>query len=214
MKPVPHRVLLVDDHELIRQGLRRSLERAGDFDVVGEAGTVEGAVQQVVDLQPDVVIIDVRLPDGSGLAAVKKMRVDSPSLGIVVLTMYPGDDHLFAAMEAGASVFVSKEVPVSDVLSAARHAVASPLSFSAANLAAATRRRFNGSDPRLSPREMEVLSLLAQGHATGVVSRLLFISESTTKSHIARLYEKLGATNRTQALMTALRLGLLSNPDA
>ena len=206
-------VLLVDDHALIREGLRRAFERTGDFDVVGEAGSVAEAHELITAHSPDVVIFDVRLPDGSGLDATRVARAENPDLGIVVLTMYAGDEQLFGALDAGASAFVPKDAPAEEVVSAARHAAQSPRSFSAADLAEAMKRRMTPSGPQLSPREREVLALLADGLGVAQISRKLFISESTTKTHISKLYEKLGAGNRAQAIMAALRLGLISPPD-
>ncbi len=202
-------VLIVDDHELIRQGLRRAFERQPDFEVVGEAESVAEATRLIGMLSPDVVIFDVRLPDGSGIDAARKAREANPNMGLVILTMYAGDDHLFAALEAGASAFVPKNAPVDEVVAAARHAASSPGSFSAADLADAMRRRMEPQGPQLSPREAEVLARLADGLSVAQISRQLYISESTTKTHISKLYDKLGAANRAQALMTALRLGLL-----
>jgi DNA-binding NarL/FixJ family response regulator len=205
-------VLLVDDHELIRQGLRRAFERDGDFEVAGEAGTVADALKLLQLLAPNVVIFDVRLPDGSGIDAARRARADYPELGIVILTMYAGDEQLFGALEAGASAFVPKNAPSEDVVAAARHAAASPRAFTAADLAEAMKRKLSPSGPQLSQREKEVLQLLADGLGVAQISRQLYISESTTKTHISKLYEKLGAANRAQALMTALRLGLLQQP--
>ena len=205
-------VLLVDDHELIRQGLRRAFERDGDFEVAGEAGTVADALRLLQLLSPDVVIFDVRLPDGSGIDAARTARAANPTLGIVILTMYAGDEQLFAALDAGASAFVPKNSPSEDVVAAARHAAASPRAFTANDLAEAMKRRMTPSGPQLSQREKEVLALLADGLGVAQISRQLYISESTTKTHISKLYEKLGAANRAQALMTALRLGLLKQP--
>jgi DNA-binding NarL/FixJ family response regulator len=202
-------VLLVDDHELIRQGLRRAFERDGDFEVVGEAATVADARRLLGMSTPDVMILDVRLPDGNGLEATRKFRADNPELGIVILTMYAGDEQLFEALEAGASAFVPKNSPSEDVVAAARHAASSPRAFTANDLAEAMKRRMSPTGPQLSPREREVLGLLADGLGVAQISRQLYISESTTKTHISKLYEKLGAGNRAQALMTALRLGLL-----
>lgn len=202
-------VLIVDDHELIRQGLRRAFERQPDFEVVGEAESVAEATRLIGMLSPDVVIFDVRLPDGSGIDAARKAREANPNMGLVILTMYAGDDHLFAALEAGASAFVPKNAPVDEVVAAARHAASSPGSFSAADLADAMRMRMEPQGPQLSPREAEVLARLADGLSVAQISRQLYISESTTKTHISKLYDKLGAANRAQALMTALRLGLL-----
>jgi DNA-binding NarL/FixJ family response regulator len=146
-------VLLVDDHELIRQGLRRAFERAEDFSVVAEAGSVAEAVALAKQHQPDVVVVDVRLPDGNGLDLARALRDQNDEIGIVVLTMYAGDEQLFGALEAGASAFVAKDAPAEDVVSAARHAVVSPRSFSASDLAEAMRRRLTPSGPQLSPRE-------------------------------------------------------------
>jgi DNA-binding NarL/FixJ family response regulator len=206
-------VVLVDDHELIRQGLRRAFERTGDFTVVGEAGSVAEALATITEHTPNVVIFDVRLPDGSGLDAAKKVREAHPTMGIVVLTMYAGDDQLFGALEAGASAFVPKDAPSDDVIAAARHAAVSPRAFTANDLAGAMQRRLSPSGPQLSPREREVLGLLADGLGVAAISKQLFISESTTKTHISKVYEKLGAANRAQALMTAMRLGLIANPQ-
>ncbi len=206
-------VLLVDDHELIRQGLRRAFERDGDFEVVGEAGTLADARRLLALTRPDVVILDIRLPDGNGLEAARKLRAERDELGIVVLTMYAGDEQLFEALEAGASAFVPKNSPSEDVVAAARHAASSPRAFTASDLAEAMKRRMSPTGPQLSPREKEVLGLLADGLGVAQISRQLYISESTTKTHISKLYEKLGAGNRAQALMTALRLGLLKRDE-
>jgi DNA-binding NarL/FixJ family response regulator len=208
---VPTTVLLVDDHELIRHGLRRAFERTEDFAVVGEASSIAEAMSEIERATPNVVIFDVRLPDGSGLDAARKAREAYPSLGIVVLTMYSGDEQLFGALDSGASAFVTKDAPSEDVVAAARHAAASPRAFMAADLADAMKRRLSPSGPQLSPREKEVLGLLADGLGVAQISKKLYISESTTKTHISKLYEKLGATNRAQALMTALRLGLITS---
>src|SRR4051812_11496381 len=199
-------VLLVDDHELIRQGLARAFERAPDFTVAGEAGSVHEGLALADELKPDVVVSDVRLPDGTGLDLVRTLRADNSEVGIVVLTMYAGDEQLFGALEAGASAFVAKDAPSDDVIAAAKHAASSPTSFTATDLANAMRRRMTPSGPQLSPREREVLQLLADGLAVAQIARRLYISESTAKTHISKLYEKLGAGNRAQALMTAMRL--------
>lgn len=205
-------VLLVDDHDLIRGGLRRAFEEDGAFDVVGEASTVSEAMALVTRQAPDVVVFDVNLPDGNGLDAVRLLRAERPELGIVVLTMYDDDAHLFAALEAQASAFVVKSAPTDAVLSAAKHAAAAPLAFSAADLAGAMRRRMAGPAVSLTPREQQVLDLLASGMTVAALAKRLYISESTAKTYAAKLYEKLGATNRSQALVAAARLGLLEAP--
>ncbi len=208
---MPTTVLLVDDHDLIRQGLRRSFELDPTFAVVGEAGSIAAALALADSLTPDVVVMDIRLPDGSGLDAAATLRGRHATMGIVVLTMYAGDDHLMGALEAGASAFVPKNAPAAEVLAAVKHAAASPSTFAAADLAGAMRRRMATDRVRLTDRELQVLTLLADGLNVAALAKTLFISESTAKSHIARIYEKLGAANRTQALMTALKLGVLTN---
>jgi DNA-binding NarL/FixJ family response regulator len=202
-------VLLVDDHQLIREGLRRAFERSPEFEVVGETGTVREALAMARASKPRVVVTDVRLPDGTGLDLATSLRSDNDQIGIVVLTMYAGDETLFGALESGASAFVSKDAPSGDVVAAARHAAVSPRSFTASDLAGAMQRRMAPSGPKLSAREREILKLLADGLGVAPISRKLFISESTTKTHISKIYDKLGATNRAQAIMRAVQSGLI-----
>jgi len=206
---MPTSVLLIDDHDLIRQGLRRAFERSDDFTVLGEAASLSQGEQLVARHDPQVVVIDVRLPDGSGLDLVRKMRQHKTQLGIVVLTMYAGDEQLFAALDAGASAFVAKDAPADDVVAAARHAAVSPRSFTAPDLAEAMQRRLRPTGPQLSPREREVLELLSQGLGVAAIARKLYISESTAKTHISKIYDKLGAANRAQAIMNGIRAGLI-----
>jgi len=206
------KVLLVDDHELIRQGLRRAFERADDVEVVAEAGSIAQAREALAQHVPAVLVCDIGLPDGSGIDLVREVRATDPAIGIVVLTMYSGDDQVLAALEAGASAFVNKDAPADDVVAAARHAWSNPGAFTAKDLSAVLQRRLAAPPgPRLSPREREVLDHLVDGLAIGQISRRLFISESTTKTHVAKIYEKLGAGNRAQAVMAAVRLGLVKD---
>jgi DNA-binding NarL/FixJ family response regulator len=206
----PIRVLLVDDHELIRHGLALAFHREEGMEVVAQAGTVVQALAAWEQLRPQVVVTDLQLPDGTGLDIVRTVRAQSPETGLVLLTMHSGDDQIFAAMEAGASAFVGKDAPSSEVVKAARHAVVSPRTFLCAGLAQAMMRRVSGESTRLSQREHEVLLLLADGDGTAAIAKRLHMSESTAKSHIAKIYQKLGAANRAQALVTAMRIGLLS----
>ena len=203
-------VLLVDDHELIRQGLARAFERDEDMTVVGQAGSVRDGVEAFGRLQPDVVVTDLQLPDGHGLEVVRAIREVSDAAGVVVLTMHAGDDQIFAAMEAGASAFVGKDTRAIEVVSAAKHAAVAPRTFLCSGLSEAMMRRATSpAPPRLSGRETEVLTLLADGLGTGEIASSLYLSESTAKTHITHIYQKLGAANRAQALVTAMRLGLL-----
>jgi DNA-binding NarL/FixJ family response regulator len=211
MTAAPTRVLLIDDHDLIRQGLARAFERSEDFDVAGQAASVGEGLNRFAELTPEVVVTDVRLPDGTGLDLVRRIRSDGHDTGVVVLTMYAGDEQLFAALEAGASAFVAKDAPSDEVVAAARHALVSPRSFAAADLAGAMRRRMSPSGPQLTQRESEVLSLLARGFSVSAIGSSIFVSDSTAKSHISKIYEKLGASNRADAIMKAVRSGLLAD---
>lgn len=203
-------VLLVDDHDLIRQGLRRALESTDDLVVVAEAASLGEGLALERAHNPDVVVVDVNLGDGSGIDLVKQVRARRPEAGLVVLTMYDGDEHVFAALEAGASSFVLKGAPSEEVVSAARQAASSPSAFTAQDLAGAMRRRMAAPAVRLTPREEELLQLLGGGSSISQIAGQLFISQSTAKTHLSKLYDKLGAANRAQAVMAAVRLGLLS----
>lgn len=204
------RVLLVDDHELIRDGLAGVLELEPDMTVAGQAASVAEALSAYAELAPDVVVADLQLQDGTGLDIVRSIRREDDTTGVVILTMHAGDDQIFAALEAGASGFVGKDAPSGEVVRAARHAAVSPRSFVCAGLAQAMMRRATAESTRLTDREHEVLLLLADGLGACEIGKRLYLSESTAKSHIAKIYHKLGAANRAQALVTAMRIGLLS----
>jgi DNA-binding NarL/FixJ family response regulator len=207
----PIAVMLVDDHELIRNGLAGVFNLEEDMTVVDTAASVVEALRKYDELQPDVVVADLQLQDGTGLDIVRSIRKVSNTTGLVVLTMHSGDDQIFAAMQAGASGFVGKDAPSGEVVRAARHAAVSPRSFVCTGLVGAMMRRGAAESTRLSDREHEVLLLLADGLGAAQIGDKLYLSESTAKSHIARIYQKLGANNRAQALVTAMRIGLLSS---
>jgi len=207
---VPTRVILVDDHELIRQGLARAFERDPNMAIVDQAGSVVQALAAYETHKPDVVVTDLQLPDGTGLDIIRSIRQQNNEVGLVVLTMHSGDDQIFAAMQAGASGFVGKDAPATEVIKTARHAAVSPKAFVCAGLVGAMMRRRSGEVTALTDREHDVLLLLAEGLNAAAIGAKLYLSESTTKSHIARIYQKLGAANRAQALVTAMRIGLLS----
>ncbi|MCL8027041.1 response regulator transcription factor [Nocardioides bruguierae] len=207
----PTTVMVVDDHELIRNGLAGVFDLQPDMRVVATAGGVQEALALYARARPQVVVTDLQLQDGTGLDVVRALRRTEEQLGLVVLTMHSGDDQIFAAMEAGASGFVGKDAPSDEVVKAARTAVVSPRSFTCAGLMGAMMRRGTTESSRLTDREQEVLVLLADGLGAGQIGAQLYMSESTAKSHIARIYQKLGAQNRAQALVTAMRMGLLSS---
>ncbi len=211
MSAEPTSVLLVDDHDLVRNGLRQVFSAEPDFVVAAVAATTVEAIAAYAELRPDLVVTDLQLPDGTGLDIVRAVRRESDRTGVVVLTMHYGDEQMFAAMEAGASAMVGKDTPSADVVRAARQAKISPRSFAAAGLVQALTRRTLGESGRLTDRETDILHLLADGLGLGEIAGRLFVSRSTAKTHTARIYQKLGATNRAQALMIAMRTGLLSS---
>lgn len=206
----PISVLLIDDHELIRNGLGAVLDLEPDLHVVATAGSVAEGIAAYHHYQPQVVVTDLQMQDGTGLDVVRTLRKESDQVGLVVLTMHSGDEQIFAAMQAGASGFVGKDAPSTEVIKAARHAAVSPKAFVCAGLVGAMMRRQSAESTALTEREHDVLLLLAEGLNAAAIGQRLYLSESTTKSHIARIYQKLGAANRAQALVTAMRIGLLS----
>lgn len=203
-------VVVVDGHTLTRFGLTTLAAAHPDLEVVAEASTAAEALDVIAAAAPDVVTVDVALPDRDGLRLARELRDRHPALGIVVLTSQGEDDVLFRALETGASAFVGKTAPVEEIVCAIRHAAVAASSFTAAGLAMAMARRQSTNDRMaLSPREREVLALLREGESIPAIARTLYVSPSTAKTYVSRLYEKLGASNRSQALMAALRSGLI-----
>ncbi len=207
---MPVRLAVIDGQTLIRYGLRELIARHADIEIVAECQTAADSPLAIAAAQPDVVTVDVTLPDGDGLQLARELRDSYADLGIVILTSKQEDDVLFRALETGVSAFVAKTAPVDEVLAAIRHAAVAAASFTASGLAMAfARRRAMQQQLSLSPREQEVLNLLHEGLSIPAIAIELYISVSTTKTYVARLYEKLGAANRAQALMAALHHGLI-----
>jgi DNA-binding NarL/FixJ family response regulator len=203
------RVLVVDDHELIRQGLKRLLESTHVYEVVGEVGTVAETNEVLNRAMPDLVFVDTLLPDGSGMTVVSEIRKRSPKVGIVVMATANTDEQLIGALEAGASSLVAKSADSSELLAAAAQAVRMPEVFTAKHFAEVMKRRSHGAGPRLSSREREVLILLAEGLSAPAIANRLFVAESTVKGNMAKLYAKLDSTNRAQAIMAGIRYGFI-----
>src|SRR5262252_8815999 len=204
------RLAIVDGHTLTRFGLRQLVAQHTDIELVAECGFAALAPEMIAASDPDVVTIDATLPDGDGMRLARNFRDLYVDLGIVMLTSRGEDDVLFRALETGVSAFVAKTAPVEEVLAAIRHAAVAAASFTASGLAMAfARRRALREQLALSPREQEVLNLLHDGLSIPAIAIELYISVSTTKTYVARLYEKLGAANRAQALMAALHYGLI-----
>ena len=199
-------VLLIDDHQVVRQGLKSALAESG-YTVVGEAASKSEAFAQLAHTKPDVIVVDLNLPDGSGLEIISWARGISSTIGIVVLTLHDDDDHLLACLQGGASAYIVKSAPLHEVIAAVSHAFSAPLSFSAKGLGAAIARKKDGF--KLTARELQVLAFLPSGKTSQQMAHELFVSEATIKTHLASIYRKLSSTNRTQALSVAIKNNLI-----
>jgi DNA-binding NarL/FixJ family response regulator len=197
------RLLIVDDHALVREGLKRALTHEG-FTQITEASSIAEARAQISASKPDVVTIDINLPDGSGFELVSWIRSISREIGIVVLTLNDHGNYIRAAMRVGASAFVSKSEPIPGLVAAIKHSLISPLSFSAQGLEKAIAHSHN----TLTAREFDLLVQLEQGQSTAQISKTLFISPATVKTHLASIYRKLEVTNRTAAVHAMHEQGL------
>lgn len=203
------RVMVVDPHPLVRWALGQIAERRPDLVHVGEAESAREALTLCYTARPDVITIDASLGGDDSWRLAAELRAKYADLGIVILSADASDQALFRALDVGASAFLAKSAPVTDVVAAIRSAAMNPASFSAAGLSAALRRRRETSERMsLSQREQQILMLLHDGLSVPEIAAQLYVSLSTAKTYVARVYDKLGAHNRAQALMTAVRLGL------
>ena len=203
------RVLLVDDHPVVRVGLRGMLEMSDDLHVVGEAASGDEALTLTATLRPDVVLMDLRMPGIDGAEATERIAAHFPGVRVLVLTTYDTDEDILRAIEAGAAGYLLKDTPLAQLV-AAIHAAARGESVLAPPVAArlADRRRTPPVE-QLTPREVEVLGLVAQGLSNAKIGRALFISEATVKTHLLRAFVKLGVNDRTAAVTAALSRGAL-----
>jgi two-component system, NarL family, response regulator DegU len=202
-------LLLVDDHHLLRQGLRRGVEEAG-FAVVGEACDGAEAVRLVEELHPDLVLMDVTMPVLDGIEATRQLRARAPGTRVVILTMHGEEETVERALRAGAIGYLVKDCTIQQVAETL-HAAAGDTVLSP-GLATSMLGQLQATEPAapvLSRREEEVLQLFADGWSTIEVARRLYISPKTVKNHLASIYEKLDAGDRTQAVITAVRMGIV-----
>lgn len=210
--------MLADDHRMLREGLRRSMTDQG-FDVVGEARDGDEAIRLAEELQPEVILMDVTMPEVDGVEATRQIRLQFPEIKIVMLTMHADQEVLASAIRAGASGYLVKDCSTEEIASAVRMAASGETALSpqlAASMLDEVRRMdrdrgFGVADDEriISRREEEVLQLIADGCSTPEVAERLYISQKTVKNHLASIYQKLDARDRTQAVLQAVRMGIV-----
>jgi DNA-binding NarL/FixJ family response regulator len=208
------KILIADDHPVVREGLNAMLSREADFKVVGEAKDGIEAVNKVKELTPDVVLMDLRMPEMDGVEAMRQIRLTSPEVKFIILTTYSDDDYIFSGIEAGARAYLLKDAPREELFKAIRAVyrgesliqpvVASKLLDRFSEL---SRRTPSGEE--LSERELEVLCLMAKGSANKEISAELNIAQSTVKTHITNIFQKLSVSDRTEAVTQAIKKGII-----
>ncbi|MCU1529875.1 MAG: LuxR family transcriptional regulator [Frondihabitans sp.] len=214
------RILVADDHPIVRSGIVALLTAAGDLDVVGEASDGAEVVTLAHELAPDIVLMDLRMPVLGGAEATAEILAADPGIRVVVLTTYESDDHILAAIEAGANGYLLKAAPEAEILAGLRSVARGEVALAPSIAAMLVRRvSVSGGAPRpgadrtpavaLTEREIAVLSLVAQGHSNRTAADALFVSEATVKTHLLHAFEKLGVSDRTRAVTLAMELGLL-----
>lgn len=219
--PTPARLLIVDDHELARAGLRSILSGHADLTVAGEASTAAEAVELCELLRPDLVLMDVRMPGQDGLAATEAIRATCPQTSVVILTIHEDPDYLYRALKAGAAGYLLKDATRREIVDAVRRVLRGE-SILNPELAGRLLRRLAGAEPDApalpaveapTPRELDVLRLLARGMTNQEIAAGLGIGAGTVKAHVQRIIAKLGAADRTQAAVRAVQLGLIAPSD-
>ncbi|MDZ7677796.1 MAG: response regulator transcription factor [Acidimicrobiales bacterium] len=210
------RLMLADDHRMLREGLRRSMTEHG-FDVVGEAADGAEAVDLAGELNPDVILMDVTMPELDGVEATRLVKAANPAIRVIMLTMHADQEVLAAAIRSGASGYLVKDCSTEEIADAIRAAISGDTTLSPA-LAASMLNEVRKLDPPeqaeedrvVTKREEEVLQLIADGCSTPEVAERLYISQKTVKNHLASIYQKLDARDRTQAVLQAVRMGIVS----
>ncbi|MEU8920460.1 response regulator transcription factor [Kitasatospora sp. NPDC048545] len=209
-QPPPVRLLIVDDHPIVRDGLRGAFTGSPEFEVVGEAGNGAEALDLVPELRPDLVLMDLRMPVMDGVTAIQRLGRTAPDVRVLVLTTFDTDNDVLPAIEAGATSYLLKDAPTEELLRAARVAARGEAVLSPAitkRLMDRVRRPGSGV---LSARELDVLRLVAHGASNKEVANDLFVSEASVKTHLLRIYDKLGVRDRAGAVGEAFRRGLVT----
>lgn len=207
----PIRVFLLDDHEVVRRGLRDLLESEGDIEVVGEAGTVREATARIPALHPDVAVLDARLPDGSGIDVCRDVRSVDPTIKALILTSYDDDEALFAAILAGAAGYVLKQIQGNDLVDGVRRVAAGQSLIDPSLTAKLLERVRHGPEEHqelagLTEQERKILALIAEGLTNRQIGERMFLAEKTVKNYVSSILSKLGLERRTQAAVLAAKL--------
>jgi DNA-binding NarL/FixJ family response regulator len=206
------RVLVVDDHPVVRSGLIGMLAVEDDLDVVGEAGDGEEALVLVAALRPDVVLMDLRMPRLDGVGATERIVADRPTVRVLVLTTYSTDTDIVRAVAAGATGYLLKDTPRALLVDAVRSAARGETVLAPPVAAKLVSRLRAPTSEALTPREVQVLAAVARGLSNGEIGRELFIGEATVKTHLLRVFAKLGVDDRTRAVTVAMERGILPAP--
>ncbi len=213
-KPDPIRVLLADDHAIVRAGIRQFLERAGDILVIAEADDGEAARKLIGERKPDVAVLDIQMPKATGIEVTRWVRANQPQVGVLILTAYDDDPYVLAVLQAGANGYVLKTASPQELIQAVRdvHEGKSVLDASITHKLLAQLSRPKQASPveQLTGREMEVLQLVARGFTNKAIGVQLGISDRTVQGHLAHIFAKLQAASRTEAVMRAVSLGWIS----
>ena len=206
------RIYLLDDHEIVRRGLRDLFEAEGDLEIVGESGSAAEATSRIPALRPHVAVLDARLPDGSGIDVCREIRSVDPTISVLILTSYDDDEALFAAIMAGASGYALKQIDSTDLVASVRHVAAGKSMLDPAVTARVLARVRSGADDEpdelrsLTVQEHKILELIAEGLTNRQIAERMFLAEKTVKNYVSSVLSKLGLERRTQAAVLASRL--------
>lgn len=203
------RVLVADDHPIVREGIASIVGSAAGMEVVAQAANGDEAIRLVEIVTPDVVLMDLRMPVVDGVAATARIHAAHPEIALVILTTYESDADILSAIEAGATGYLLKAAPMEELVAGVRAAAAGQVALAPAVAAALVSRAKAPAPAALTPREVEVLRLVATGSTNAQIASTLFISEATVKTHLLRLFEKLGVNDRTRAVTLAMERGIL-----